>query len=154
MNRIKKIFAPTDLSELSQAGVRCALSLARTLGAEVTVYHVVDCNDRRFDVGSPEYERVKNAHRLTLARFLNEHFSDLIPWVKARERVEIGVPDKSIVEFAKREGADLTVISIRAASDLSDGFIGSLAEKIVANLSCPVLCIRGGAEESRQAAVA
>jgi nucleotide-binding universal stress UspA family protein len=44
MDKIKKILAPTDLSELSQAGIRYALNLARALGAEVTVYHVVELN--------------------------------------------------------------------------------------------------------------
>jgi len=42
MDKIKIILAPTDLSEPSQAAVRYALSLARALGAEVTVYHVVN----------------------------------------------------------------------------------------------------------------
>ncbi len=41
MEKIKKILAPTDLSELSQAGVHYALNLAKAVGAEVTVYHVV-----------------------------------------------------------------------------------------------------------------
>lgn len=42
MEEIKKILAPTDLSELSKAGVRYALKLAKALGAEITVYHAVD----------------------------------------------------------------------------------------------------------------
>ena len=42
MEQIKKILAPTDLSELSKIGVRYALQLAKGTGAKVTVYHVVD----------------------------------------------------------------------------------------------------------------
>lgn len=42
MEQIKKILAPTDLSELSKLGVRYALQLAKGIGAEVTVYHAVD----------------------------------------------------------------------------------------------------------------
>ena len=42
MEQIKKILAPTDLSELSKVGVRYALQLAKAIGAEVTVYHAVD----------------------------------------------------------------------------------------------------------------
>jgi nucleotide-binding universal stress UspA family protein len=161
MNKIEKILALTDLSESSQEGVRYAFNLAKALGAEVTVYHVVNCNGRELpgetgekgmiDAASPQYERLRRCYQLALARFLNEHFSDLIPWVKVRERVEIGVPDKNIVEWAKREDSDLIVISIRAASDLSQGFAGSLAEKIVINVPCPVLCIHAEAEgQARQ----
>lgn len=158
MNKIKNILALTDLSEFSRDGVRYALNLARSLGAEVTVYHVVNCSEfaqpccengenARIDVASPQYERLKRKYQLDLARFLNQHFSDLIPWVKIREKIEIGVPEKNIVEWAKRESADLVVISTHATSDLSEGFVGSLAAKIVVSVPCPVLCIHAGAEE-------
>ena len=46
MKKIEKILAPTDLSEFSKIGVRYALTLAKAVGAEVTVYHVVDYEDR------------------------------------------------------------------------------------------------------------
>ena len=157
MNQIKKILAPTDLSELSQAGVRYALTLARALGAEVTVYHVVNCNELAqfggthekgtIDITSQQYDRLRKGHQLALARFLNDHFSELIPWVKIREKVEIGVADKSIAEWAKRDGSDLIVISIHATGDLSHGLVGSVAAKVVANLPCPVLCIHAVPEE-------
>jgi nucleotide-binding universal stress UspA family protein len=42
---IRKILAPTDLSELSRAGVRYALNKARDLGAEVIIYHVVTTDE-------------------------------------------------------------------------------------------------------------
>jgi len=158
MNKIKNILALTDLSEFSQEGVRYALQLAGTLGAEVTVYHVVNCyelgsgccedgENARIDVASPQYERLKRKYQLDLARFLNQHFSDLIPWMKIREKIEIGVPEKNIVEWAKRESADLVVISIHANTDLSEGFSGSLAAKIVVSVPCPVLCLHVEAEE-------
>ena len=166
MNKIENILALTDLSEFSQESVRYALKLARTLGAEVTVYHVVNCRELAsgcceasengtIDMTSPQYERLRKKYQLDLARFLNHHFADLIPWVKIRERVEIGVPEKNIVEWAKRESADLVVISTHAMSDLSEGFVGSLAAKIVGNVPCPVLCLHGEAEEqARQQAAA
>jgi nucleotide-binding universal stress UspA family protein len=165
MDKIKKILALTDLSEFSQEGVRYALTLAKTLGAEVTVYHVATyqfapvggiSGARTIEIASPQYERLRKKAQLALARFLNEHFSDLIPWVKIRERVEIGGPEKNIIEWAKREASDLLVFSIHASSDLSEGFIGSLAEKLVANAPCPVLCIHAesGEVSHRAAAVA
>ncbi len=41
MDKIKKILAPTDLTEDSKEGVRYALNLAMALGAQVTTYYVV-----------------------------------------------------------------------------------------------------------------
>jgi nucleotide-binding universal stress UspA family protein len=162
---IKHILALTDLSEFSRNGVSYALNLARTVGGEVTVYYVVNCREfaqpccengenARIDAGSPQYERLKRKYQLDLARFLNQHFSDLIPWVKIREKIEIGMPEKNIVEWAKREGPDLVVISTRAPSDLSEGFFGGLAAKVVVDAPCPVLYLYAGAEEQARQRVA
>ena len=104
MDKIKIILAPTDLSEPSQVAVRYALNLARALGAEVTAYHVVNNEELEegeiTDITFRQANRLLKSYQLALARFLNEHFSDLIPWVRIREKVELGVPEKSIVEWA------------------------------------------------------
>ena len=42
---IKKILAPTDLSNFSRAGVRYALNKARASSAEVIIYHVFKVED-------------------------------------------------------------------------------------------------------------
>jgi len=134
------------------------LNLARTVGAEVTVYHVVDCNSLEepfrsssgngwSEISSPEYGRLLKKARLDLARFLNHHFSDLVPWVKIREKVEIGLPEKNIPEWARRENPDLLVISTPATGDLSVDFFGTLAARIVVAVRCPVLCIHAAEEE-------
>ena len=153
MNPINKILAPTDLSESSQLGVRYALNLAKAVGAEVTVYHVADWSypaerddasrerppvDKAFD----RYERLRKSRQLALARFLNSHFSDLIPWVKIREKVELGAPEKQIVEWAKTDGADLIVISVCRRSGSSGQFVGRIAAEVVRNADCPVLSVR------------
>jgi nucleotide-binding universal stress UspA family protein len=52
METIKKILAPTDLSELSCIGLRHALEMGRLRGAEVIVYHVIDLADQW---GKPEH---------------------------------------------------------------------------------------------------
>jgi nucleotide-binding universal stress UspA family protein len=159
MSKIKNILALTDLSESSREAVRYALNLAKTVGAEVTVYHVVNSGDLTEPFGfsaengwigitSPQYERLRRKGQLDLARFLNQHFADLVPWVKIRERVEVGVPEKNILDWVKREGADLVVISTDAPSDLSKRFFDSLAAKIVVNIPCPVLCLHAAEEQA------
>ena len=83
-----------------------------------------------------------------------KHFSDLIPWVRIREKVELGVPDKNIVAWARREGSDLIVISIRAGDRPSAAPVRGLAEEIVRQAPCPVLSVQSGAivRASRKAA--
>lgn len=149
MDQIRKILAPTDLSELSQVGVRYAINLAKAIEAEVTVYHVVDYDTltrygQRSAASSsfqpPDHhflERYQNA----LSGFLMNHVSDLIPSVKMRQKVELGTPDKSIVQLARSEEYDLIVMSTHGKTGLRMT-VGSVTEKVVQTGPCPVLSIR------------
>jgi nucleotide-binding universal stress UspA family protein len=152
MEKIKKILAPTDLSGLSQVGIRYALELAREIGAEVTAYHVVNYDELiQYSEEMKEKARTSYTYRppssfleryqIALARFLSDHFSDLTPWVKIRERVELGKPDENITEWAKKDGTDLIVISTHGRSGLSHMLTGRVAEKVVRTAPCPVLSI-------------
>ncbi|HXK29095.1 MAG TPA: universal stress protein, partial [Candidatus Binatia bacterium] len=93
MEKIKKILAPTDLSELSEVGVRYALDLAKAVGAEVTLYHVVTYEElvkygevmtEKLAIGSTFQTSgsVLEKYERALARLIKERFSDLIPPVK------------------------------------------------------------------------
>lgn len=154
MNQIKKILAPTDLSVLSQVGVRYALDLAKALGAEVTVFHVINNDElirsggepKQDEIGASTYrsQRIVNIverYQSALSRFLGTNFGDMIPLVKIREKVEIGVPDKNIVDRAKSEETDLIVISTHGRTGLSHVLLGSVTEKVVRNAPCPVISV-------------
>jgi len=165
MEKIKKILAPTDLSELSEVGVRYALDLAKAVGAEVTLYHVVTYEElvkygevmtEKLAIGSTFQTSgsVLEKYERALARLIKERFSDLIPPVKVNQKVELGAPDVNIVEQAKKEGADLIVISTHGRSGLSHIFIGSVTEKVVRHAHCPVLSIRPAKEEKAARKVA
>jgi len=160
MEKIQKILAPTDLSELSAAGVRYALGLARALGAEVTVYHVVTYEDmRRYNQQLGDFriapgDHFLAGHRAVLTRFLKENFSDLLPTVELQEKVEVGTPDKSINEEAKVAGSDLIVISTHGRTGLNHLLFGSVTEKVVRHAPCPVLSIHPEPKEKNKAEVA
>ncbi|MBI2360942.1 MAG: universal stress protein [Deltaproteobacteria bacterium] len=150
---IRKILAPTDLSDLSKDGVRYALQMAAKLGAEVTAYHVVDFAEierfgRDLERGAgttaapPRLTDVVERHEIALAQFLGDNFADLLPSVTVREIVEMGRPAESIVQRAVKDGSDLIVISTHGRRGLSHALLGSVTEKVVRTASCPVLSIR------------
>jgi nucleotide-binding universal stress UspA family protein len=149
MDQIKNILAPTDLSDISQMGVRYAFNLAKNIEAEVTVYHVVDYDTLiRFGQKStapssfqPPDHFFLERYQTALSQFLKDHVSDLTPDVKVREKVELGTPDKSIVELAQSEGYDLIVMSTHGKTGLRMT-VGSVTEKVVRTAPCPVLSIR------------
>jgi nucleotide-binding universal stress UspA family protein len=149
MEKVKKILAPTDLSELSRVGVRHALNLAKAMGAEVTVYLVVGYDELMHygDDMSDNYryeppDHILERYRHALDRFLMDHFSDLIPGIKVHEKVALGAPDRNIVDEAKADGSDLIVLSTHGRTGLSHVLLGSVTEKVVRHAACPVLSVR------------
>ena len=149
MDKIKKILAPTDLSELSQAGVRYALNLARAVGAEVTVYHVIDTYELMHHDPLHALDHMLERSEAELGQFLKDHFSDLLPLLEVRKKVELGAPDANIVEAAKKDGVDLIVISTHGRTGLSHLLMGSVTEKVIRHAPCPVLSIRPVAREKK-----
>ena len=149
MDQIKKILAPTDLSELSQVGVRYALNLAKGIEAEVTVYHVVDYDTltrygQRSAASSsfqpPDHDFLER-YQKALSQFLKDYVSDLTACVKVHEKVELGTPGKNIVELAKSEEYDLIVMSTHGKTGLRMT-LGSVTEEVVQTGPCPVLSVR------------
>ena len=153
MDRIKKILAPTDLSDLSQTGVRYALELAKAVGAEVIVYLVV-CRDEfmRYEllhVRPLLLDNLLQRYRLELSGFLKQRFSALLAPIKLRQEVELGIPEDNIVTKAKEEAMNLIVISTHGRTGLSHMFMGSVTEHVIRHAPCPVLSIRSETAEKQ-----
>ncbi len=141
MDKIKKILAPTDLSDLSLAGMRYALDMARVIGAEVTVYYVVGAEELMRYSHLGLLDDLIGKYDETLRRFVEDHCSDLLPLVDIHTKVELGTADINIVEKAKKDGSDLIVISTHGRTGLSHVLVGSVTERVVRHAPCPVLSI-------------
>lgn len=165
MDRLKKILAPTDLSDLSLVGLREALKMAASTGAEVIAYHVINHEEvtahyrMQLEVShhTSKFDPVAGLmadRRELLAEYLSENLSDLISGIRIRKEVEIGIPHKRIVEKAAEEGADLIIMSTHGRSGLLHMLIGSVTEKVVRRATCPVLSIHPVNEAERTRSVA
>lgn len=160
VKKIEKILVPTDLSERSLAGVGYALNLAKTLGAEVTVLHVLSYEDF-LRYGEKLCERIANdpkfrapdpylkEYELRLKRFLADHFADLVPSIRIREQVELGDLDEKIVSEAKKQKADLIVLSARKRTGIGRFLKRNVTEKVTRKAPCPVLSIRSEHNEEQ-----
>jgi nucleotide-binding universal stress UspA family protein len=150
---IKKILAPTDLSNFSRAGVRYALHKARASGAEVIIYYVFKVEDLRYlgerltdhavrAAGSSNLlEAYLRSCEDKLANYLEKNFADLLPLVEVRKKVEFGTPHKNIVDLAKAEQVDLIIMASRGRRGLRRMIFGSVTEQVIRNASCPVIAI-------------
>jgi nucleotide-binding universal stress UspA family protein len=143
MIRLKKILAPTDLSEVSAGGVRHALELAHADGAEVILYHVISVADEWFaghEHAGPVRDLIGGETR-RLDQFVRGKFADFAGLVEIGQKVELGHPATNIVDIAEREGVDLIVMSTHGRTGIDHMLMGSVTEKVVARARCPVLTI-------------
>ncbi|MGH7930020.1 MAG: universal stress protein [Candidatus Binatia bacterium] len=143
METVRKILAPTDLSELSCVGLRHALETGRSRGVEVIVYYVIELGDqwiRRREVTGPIHEMI-GRHKRMLDSFLRDKFPDLMNLVEVQQVVELGAAAHNIVEKAKSEGVDMIVMSTHGRTGFNHLILGSVSEKVVARAPCPVLVI-------------
>ena len=140
MKKVEKILAPTDLSELSRAGLEYALELARGWGAQVIVYHVANAAELA-SYKAHSIDDLLTKHQETLGKFLSQNFAELLSRVDVRQKVEIGSPATNIVDEAERERSDLIVMSTHGRTGLAHVLMGSVTEQVVRNASCPVFSI-------------
>jgi len=158
MHKIKRILAPTDISELSKVGVRSALELAESQGAEVIVYHVVD---HRIPYSKGELASLYicslsncTTFKEELDKFLRESFSELISKVKIQQEVDVGFAHERIVEKAAKEGVDMIVMSTHGRTGLLHMLIGSVTEQVVRHATCPVISVSPSKEDKLALAAA
>lgn len=86
MNRLRRILAPTDLSENSRAGLSYAFSSAEDCQAEVIILHVAD-EWQAWQALSDEMAFVtSNTYKWTVDRIINEATLDLNRFLEASPR--------------------------------------------------------------------
>ena len=146
MVEIRKILAPTDFSEHAENALRFACGLAERLGAELHLLHVLSeivptgPDPLLTPVLPPEYYRESEVQsREALAKLIQPSWGTP-PVVETAVRWDS--PVEGIVEYARESAIDLIVIATHGRTGLSHVLLGSVAERIVREASCPVLTIR------------
>ena len=144
MNRIKKILAPTDFSELSLKAVRQAVDFATQLGAELHLLHV--CPVLLYALGpdavpdDPHFEE-QLKQRLTVK--LEQTAQALrSSGVTIHTLLVTGNPAHEITEVAAGQAFDLIVIGTHGRTGFSRLAMGSVAERTVRTSKVPVLTLR------------
>src|SRR5688572_11013554 len=145
--RPTKILCTTDLSPDSSEALRYAIQLARKFEARLYVCHAVNLVSLEFasagDFLLPHtYAELTSRAEAGVRRLVGEPG---VPW----EPVMVhGEPALAIQAESERLGIDLVVTSTHARSGLKRLLLGSVAERLVRVLSCPVLTVRRPAHDA------
>ena len=145
-----KILLPIDFSPPSQAALEMAADLAQHFQAELHLVNVIPM----FPTTSlpdlaPEAEFILQA-RVSAERHLAKCQAVLAArGIKASSTVEVGNDIAgNIMEVIERERIDMVVISTHGISGWHPLVFGSIAEKIVKLVKCPLLLLRSAKPES------
>lgn len=134
---LKHILFSTDLSPDSARALPFVLDLAADFGARVTLLHVVEvldgeaAHDRRRVIAALE-DRMRDL--ATAERPLSPDLDFL---------VELGEVAETVIDVASRLRVDLVAFGLKAPDSFVDRLPWMNAYKIVCEVACPVLSLRG-----------
>lgn len=141
---VRTILCPTDFSVFSSRALRHAVALARQFSARLDVVHVTPglgsvTGDTLLPHAVAELvPAVRREAESNARRFVE-------PAVEARIPVEIeirdGNPWREILSLAERRPADLVVMGTHGRSGFERFVLGSVTEKLIRLLPCPVLTV-------------
>lgn len=147
MARMRRILFATDFSKASAKAFATAVAMAKTNRATLTILHVVV----PFTPFVPEqyintdaWEQIDTQAR----RWGRQRLGKLTERAKKAGIRAVGLliegdPAQQIVKAARSSRADVLVVGTHGRTGLAKFFVGSVAGRLVATASCPVMTIRG-----------
>ena len=121
------ILVPLDPSQGLASCLPFAASLAKGLGARLTLLAVVSPTGRKQETSQAQ-------------AFLQEQVESLaVAGVESHSVVDSGRPDRQIIARTQQDGFDLIVMGTRGHSGLRRGLLGSVTDQIIRSSPVPVL---------------
>ncbi|MBI5663893.1 MAG: universal stress protein [Nitrospirae bacterium] len=138
----KSILVPFDASVYSQKALNQALYLAKINSAEVTALYVI-----------PRYEEMLGFFRSeSIRRSLHKEAQGILDIarriasgngsISLKTEIQEGRPGEEIIRTAANLKNDLIIMGSYGYSGVNKAIIGSTAERVITNASCPILIAR------------
>ncbi|MFO0752595.1 MAG: universal stress protein [Thermodesulfovibrionales bacterium] len=139
----KNILVPLDGSAMAEAALPAAAFLSKKFNAKVTLFHVVEKNAPREVHGQPHLKNAEEAEAY-LRDTARQAFEEGLPVAAHVHTTEVDNVAESIVEHADELDHDVIVMCSHGRGKALHLLLGSIAQKIVAKGSLPVLLIHPG----------
>ena len=139
-----KIMLPIDFSPSSQAALEMAADLALHFHAELYLVNVIPIfPTTTLPDFAPEGEFLLEARAFSEGHLAKCHSALHARGVKSRSCVEVGNDVVgNLMDVVEREQIDLVVISTHGISGWHPLVFGSIAEKVIKLVQCPLLLLR------------
>ena len=137
MATFKKILYPIDFDDNTYGALAVAIDLARQNQAKLYLLHVVIPVDPLMISAPVAFERMQKQAADDLANVEAKRLKDL----PHETMLRIGHPAHEILAAEKETSAELIVMATHGRTGVSHLLMGSVAEGVVREASCPVLTI-------------
>ena len=148
MTAIKKILVPTDFSDASAAAVHYACGLAESLGASVSILHVIVnpyMPGGYYEYLVPPLEYYEQAELEALKKLEGVLTEEERTKYSATLVHRTGSPAHEILDYLdQHRDIDLVVMSTHGRGAVSRLMLGSVVDKVLRAAPCAVLTIRVG----------
>jgi len=137
MHEIKKIMVPLAFSSFSRDMLEFAATLARPFSAELVLVNVINERDVEavqritsfgYQVDEEEYVRTIEQERIAQVEKMLESID--FPEERIHVIFKVGRPAATLLQVALKEQVDMIVMGIKAKTELTHAFTGSVAEKL------------------------
>jgi nucleotide-binding universal stress UspA family protein len=155
MSEYRTFLVAYDFSIHARAALYAAVDLARRLGADLHLLHVIQTPTYAHLYGSAamappvDMQQVRE-DALKSLRDVGEQLEDL-PGKVEPHVVEHASIAHAICELAEELEADLVVMGTHGRTGLAHVFLGSAAERTLREAPCPVLTVQAPEEEEARA---
>ncbi len=143
-----RITYASDFSPASRAAFSQALRLAKATGGELSILHVLPTPASLFMAGGyvtqETWDLIESDVRAQATQAMDALVKDAVDaGVRATSRfVDRGIPADEIVRAAEEAKTDILVLGTHGRTGVMKVLLGSVAARVVASSSCPVLTVR------------
>ena len=143
-----RISFASDFSPASRAAFSMALQLTKAVGGDLTILHVMPSPASMFVAGGYVTEETWNLIKADLRSRAGQEMDALIKeavgaGVRATPQfIDGSIPAEGIVSAAEHAKTDILVLGTHGRTGVMKALLGSVASRVVATASCPVLTVR------------
>jgi nucleotide-binding universal stress UspA family protein len=149
--QFKTILCATDFSDFSNHTIRYGVALAKEFAAKLLVCHVIDLSSVAI-YGEFQLDPIGQQNRIMTDA--TEQLEDLIGIqpVEWEPLITVGKPADEISRAVEEQDIDLVITATRGRSGLKRLLLGSVTERLMRILTCPLLVVHGREHEFGSAA--
>ena len=147
MARMRRILFASDFSKASAKAFTTAVELAKATHADLTILHVLvpftPVVPEQYIGGTTLDQLNEDARRWSQQQLAKLTAKGKKGGLRVGGLTMTGDPAEQIVRAARSKRADLIVLGTHGRTGLNRFFVGSVAQRVIASATCPVVTVRG-----------